>query len=106
MTPLEFEAAVKAAIAKKPPGMGGLAVREMVQAALFAAEEVREKIDVNVKIDARSVKNFDVINDPKTPVMKEPALKEDVPLVNGRPARVGMFCSIDPVTGLPYPVIK
>lgn len=34
MTDMRFERAVRAASAKKPPGMGDFTVREMVQAAL------------------------------------------------------------------------
>lgn len=41
MTDLEFAAAVRAAKGKAPQGMGDFAVREIVRAALEAAEAVR-----------------------------------------------------------------
>lgn len=42
MSDLAFEAAVRAASAKKPPGMGDFAVREMVRAALGAVRPIGE----------------------------------------------------------------
>jgi hypothetical protein len=43
MFDLEFAAALRAARAKAPQGMGDFAVRELVRAALDAAAEVRRR---------------------------------------------------------------
>lgn len=46
MTDLRFEKAVRAASAKKPPGMGDFAVREMVRAVLDAIDAPHSLDDI------------------------------------------------------------
>lgn len=47
MNDMELEIAVRAARAKAPKGMGDFALREVVLAALKAAEEFRNRPNVN-----------------------------------------------------------